>query len=130
MEIALYKRLGEEQGIRALVDRFYDLMESLPEAKVIRDLHPTDLTSSRQKFFEFLSGWTGGPPLFEQKYGHPRLRMRHMPFSIGAVERDQWMMCMSRALDDCGIPKELADRLIAQFYQIADFMRNREEPPH
>lgn len=125
--VNLYKRLGEQPGIRALVDAFYDRMDSLPEAKEVRDLHPEDLTESRQKLFEFLCGWTGGPQLYSEKYGHPRLRMRHMPFSIGELERDQWMLCMRKAMDDCEIDREARDFLEPRFEQIADFMRNREE---
>lgn len=125
--VNLYKRLGEQSGIRALVDAFYDRMDSLPEAKEVRDLHPDDLTESRQKLFEFLCGWAGGPQLYSEKYGHPRLRMRHMPFSIGELERDQWMLCMRKAMDDCELDREARDFLEPRFEQIADFMRNREE---
>ena len=94
-----YERLGGEQGVRRLVDRFYDLMDTLPEAKIIRDLHPKELTGSRDKLFKFLSGWLGGPPLYMQEYGHPRLRARHLPFAIGSAERDAWLLCMERALN-------------------------------
>ena len=86
-----YQRIGGETGVRNLVDRFYDLMDTLPEAYEIRKLHAPDLSQAREKLFMFLSGWMGGPPLYEQAYGHPRLRMRHLPFAIGERERDEWL---------------------------------------
>ena len=127
MNESLYNRIGGEKVLRQLVDCFYDLMDSLPEVRVIREMHPQDLTSSRQKLFEFLSGWSGGPPLYVEKHGHPRLRMRHMPFPIGEQERDQWMLCMRKALKEIEIGTELRDKLEANFQHIADFMRNQPE---
>ena len=94
-----FEQIGGEEKVRALVDRFYDLMATLPEAAGILALHPPDLTSSREKLFLFLVGWLGGPPLYVQRYGHPRLRARHLPFPIGESERDQWLLCMRQALD-------------------------------
>jgi hemoglobin len=123
----LYDLLGGEGGIRALTTRFYELMEADPAAKEIRDLHPRDLQSSEQKLFEFLSGWSGGPQLFVQKYGHPRLRARHLPFPIGIRERDQWMLCMRKALSEVIQDDTLRERLDGQFAHLADFMRNTEE---
>ncbi|MCB0317109.1 MAG: group II truncated hemoglobin [Bdellovibrionales bacterium] len=119
-----YKAVGEEAGIKELVKVFYDKMDSDPALKTIRDLHAEDLTEARDKLFEFLVGWMGGPPLYEQKYGHPRLRMRHMPFPIGEVERDQWMLCMRHAMEVCNIPEVTKKQLDERFYQVADFMRN------
>lgn len=125
--IGLYHKMGGEAGVRVLVDRFYDLMEDLPEAKSIRALHPADLGESRQKLFEFLVGWSGGPPRYTEKYGHPRLRIRHMPFSIGAPERDAWLHCMRQALSEQGWPEDIVSYLFDRFAQIADFMRNQDE---
>ena len=122
--VDLYQRLGEQKGIRALVDEFYDLMDSLPEAEIVRKLHPEDLTESRLKLYEFLVGWSGGPPLFQEKYGHPRLRMRHQPFPIGESERDQWMLCMKSAMSNLGLEDDISKFLEARFLHIADFMRN------
>lgn len=102
-------------------------MDTLPETKNIRELHPKDLSVSEEKLYEFLSGWSGGPQLYMKKYGHPRLRMRHMPFQIGAAERDEWLLCMEKALDDIAIDDELKLRLRKNFEHIADFMRNRED---
>ena len=123
---SLYEMLGGETGVRALVDRFYDLMDSSPEAKDIRALHAASLKGSREKLFMFLSGWSGGPPLYIQKFGHPRLRMRHMPFAIGERERDQWLWCMERAISAGNFDPSASEHLKARFTEIADFMRNQE----
>jgi hemoglobin len=127
IEPSLYDLLGGETGLRALVDRFYDLMDSSPEAQKIRAFHATSLKQSREKLFMFLSGWSGGPQLYVQRFGHPRLRMRHMPFAIGAVERDQWLWCMNKALDDSQLDPRVVEYLKARFAETADFMRNRAE---
>lgn len=123
---SLYELLGGESGVRKLVDRFYDLMETSPEAAQIRLLHPKSLKASREKLFMFLSGWSGGPQLYIQARGHPRLRMRHMPFSIGATERDQWVWCMHKALDEMDLDTGVRDYLKGHFSDSADFLRNKE----
>ncbi|HEY0722351.1 MAG TPA: group II truncated hemoglobin [Gammaproteobacteria bacterium] len=120
-----YERLGGEAKIRALVERFYQLMDSLPDSQGIRAMHARDLRASKEKLFMFLSGWLGGPQLYVEKYGHPRLRQRHMPFAIGDNDRDQWMMCMRQAMEDVGIEPELRKELEAAFFKTADFMRNK-----
>jgi len=120
-----YQRLGEQAGVRRLVDRFYDLMDEDPDYYGIRKLHPADLCESRNKLFWYLSGWTGGPPEYTDRFGHPFLRRRHMPFAIGAAERDQWMACMMRAMDDVDIASDLRQELAAAFFKTADFMRNQ-----
>ena len=104
-------------------------LTSLAEAEftVIREMHPEDLTESRQKLFEFLCGWLGGPQLYMERRGHPKLRMRHAPFSIGASERDQWLACMAHAMDQLEIDGDLRAFLDARFAHVADFMRNRPE---
>lgn len=119
-----YARLGGETGIRNLVDRFYDLMNTLPEAQQIRAMHPEDLESSREKLFMFLSGFFGGPALFVQAHGHPMLRARHLPFQIGVDQRDQWLMCMNRALDELLDDPGLIMQLKINFARTADHMRN------
>lgn len=124
-ELTLYEMMGGESGLRALVNRFYDVIETSPEATRLRALHPKSLKQSREKFFMFLSGWTGGPQLYVEKYGHPRLRMRHIPFSIGTVERDQWVWCMNRALDESDIDPRVVEYLKARFAETADFLRNQ-----
>lgn len=125
-EASIYELVGGEEGLRSLVDRFYDLMDSAPEAAKIRAYHAKSLKRSRQKLFMFLSGWSGGPPLYVEKFGHPRLRMRHMPFSIGTLERDQWLWCMNRALDESHIDPRAVEFLKVRFAEVADFMRNAE----
>jgi len=123
----LYDLIGGEEGLRSLVTRFYDLMDSAPEAAHIRVLHPASLAGSREKLFMFLSGWSGGPALYIERYGHPRLRQRHAPFSIGMVERDEWLWCMEHALDESAIGPETNAYLKTRFAEVADFMRNRQE---
>ena len=122
-----YQLIGGDEAIRKLVNRFYELMDELPEAYTARKIHPADLTESGNKFFDFLSGWLGGPQRFVEKYGHPMLRRRHMPFAIGEEERDQWLMCMKQALEEVVEDAHLREFLYAQFVQIGESMRNRGE---
>jgi len=119
-----FKLMGGEAGIRRLVDRFYDLMDTAPEAAGIRALHPKNLDTSREKLRLFLTGWTGGPPAYVERYGHPMLRARHLPFPIGEPERDAWVWCMDRALDELDIPADLREYLQMRFRSVADHMRN------
>jgi len=121
-----YEQLGGGESLRRVVDRFYDLMEELPEARGILDLHPRDLDESRDKLFKFLSGLYGGPSLYIEQYGHPMLRARHLPFPIGESERDQWLLCMNRAVDELVEDSALADQLKRNFFRTADHMRNRQ----
>ena len=111
--------------MRALVDRFYDLMDLEPAYAGIRRLHPGSLDGSRDKLHWFLCGWLGGPDLYVQRFGHPRLRARHLPYEIGIAERDQWLACMKQAMQECGIEASLAERLAAAFFNTADWMRNK-----
>ena len=124
---SLYDLIGGETNLRALVDRFYDIMDSSPEAKDIRAYHAKSLVQSREKLFMFLSGWSGGPSLYIEKYGHPRLRQRHNPFSIGEIERDQWLWCMNKALDESGFLPSVVEHLKKRFFEVADFKRNKVE---
>jgi hemoglobin len=119
-----YDRVGGAQGVRKLVDRFYDLMEQLPQAAHIRQMHPEDMQGSREKLYEFLSGWLGGPPLFMERRGHPRLRMRHVHFAIDDAARDAWLMCMEQALTECVEDKLLIEMLRGAFGRMADHLRN------
>lgn len=121
---SFYERLGGAQGVRALVDRFYDLMDTLPEARALRALHPVDLADSREKLYEFMSGWLGGPPLYIEKRGHPRLRARHMPFVIDDAGVDAWLMCMNRALDELCPDTEARAKLKGGLAPLAKHMRN------
>jgi hemoglobin len=120
-----FDRLGGETAVRALVDRFYDLMDLEPAYAGLRALHPTALEGSRDKLFWYLCGWLGGPNHYIERYGHPMLRARHLPFAIGNAERDQWMACMTQALQECGVDTALAHGLRHAFQGTADWMRNR-----
>lgn len=122
-----YERLGGAEGIRKLVDRFYDIMDTAPEAATIRALHAASLKTSREKLFLYLTGWTGGPQLYVEKYGHPALRMRHLPFPIGRQERDEWLWCMERSLDEHDMPPDLRELLRGRLRSLADHMRNRPD---
>lgn len=123
----LYDVIGGAERVREMVDRFYDLMELEAEFAVLRALHPPSTEGSREKLFMFLSGWMGGPDLFVERHGHPRLRARHLPFGIGTVERDQWLRAMAWAMEDVGIEESLRLRLMESFYQTADWMRNKAD---
>jgi hemoglobin len=119
-----YEIMGGEPAVYLLANRFYDIMQSAPEAAELYAIHPLPLDNIRQKFFEFLSGWLGGPALFEQKYGHPRLRARHMPFQVNEQLRDQWMFCMNKALDEVVDNKVLRDGIRQSIGQLASHMIN------
>lgn len=121
----LYQVIGGEAKVRQLVQRFYQHMDQLSEAATVRSMHAKNLEGAEEKLFMFLSGWMGGPSLYIEQYGHPRLRMRHIHFPIDEAARNQWMMCMQHALDDVVTDKELHDELMRAFYGVADFMRNQ-----
>ena len=121
-----YARLGGEEAVRNLVNRFYDLMDSEAQWQTpLRDIHAKDLSESREKLFLFLSGWLGGPDLYVQQFGHPRLRARHASVPVDDQARDQWMACMLQAMHEVGIEPELYGHLQGAFQRTADFMRNR-----
>ncbi|MCW5632381.1 MAG: group II truncated hemoglobin [Rubrivivax sp.] len=120
-----FELLGGEAGVRSLVDRFYDLMDLEPAYAGLRRLHPPTLEGSRDKLFWYLCGWLGGPNHYVQRFGHPRLRARHLPYAIGTAERDQWMACMRQALREEAVEARLAERLGEAFSGVADWMRNQ-----
>ena len=122
---SLYESIGGIDKIDELVDRFYDLMALESGLSDLRDMHPQDLTGSREKLKFFLTGWMGGPDIYSQKYGHPMLRARHLPYKIGSKERNQWLICMYQAMEDCGIDGEAAKHLEESFLNTADWMRNQ-----
>ena len=117
--------LGGIEQIRALVERFYDVMDGDPQAASLRAMHPQELAGSREKLFMFLAGWTGGPQLYIERYGHPKLRARHLPFAIDETARDQWMYCMVRAMHDIGVEEPVMTKLAEALWVVADFMRNQ-----
>ena len=120
-----YELLGGDARVRELVDRFYDLMDLEPGYRELRAVHGSTLESAREKLYLFLSGWLGGPPLYTDRFGHPMLRARHLPFAIGTVERDQWMACMKQAMDEVGVPDDLRPFLESSLFKTADWMRNQ-----
>ena len=122
---AAFEALGGEPQVEALVERFYDLMELDPAYTALRAVHGPDLAQARQKLTWFLCGWLGGPQHYAERFGHPRLRMRHMPYTIGILERDQWLACMDQAMAEVGMAEAVRLRLRDSFFQTADWMRNR-----
>ena len=122
--ITPYELIGGEPAVKQLVHRFYELMDELPEAYAVRQLHPESLAGSEEMLFEYLSGWLGGPNLYIAKKGHPRLRMRHAPYAIGARERDEWILCMTQALTEQVGDEEFRQALLNQFSELASHMIN------
>lgn len=125
--ITLYEAIGGEEAIRTLVTRFYDLMDTLPEAARCRAIHPPSLDGSRDKLYDYLTGYLGGPQLYIEKYGHPRLRSRHFAAPIGAAERDEWLLCFRLAMDEAITHPKLREIIWKPVEQLAHHMQNREE---
>jgi hemoglobin len=123
-----YEAIGGEAGVRALVTRFYDLMDTLPEARACRAIHPEDLSGSAEKLFEYLTGWLGGPPIFVERRGPPMLRRRHLHVPIAKDEIDGWLLCFMRAWKETvGDDPEIAGLVLPQIHNLAQHMRNRED---
>jgi hemoglobin len=122
--ISAFTLIGGEAAIHALVERFYDLMDLEGGYVALRAVHGPDLASAREKLNWFLCGWMGGPQHYIERFGHPRLRARHLPFKIGILERDQWLACMDQAMGEVQVPAPLRERLRESFFQTADWMRN------
>lgn len=123
-----YEWIGGESQVKALIERFYDLMDLEPEFARLRQVHPPSLENSRERTFLFLCGWLGGPQVYTEKFGHPRLRARHLHVPIGIQERDEWLACMDRAMGETGVPEDLRTKLRTSFFQTADWMRNQGVP--
>ncbi|MBB3964922.1 group II truncated hemoglobin [Rhizobium metallidurans] len=124
--ITLYEAVGGDATIRALSHRFYELMDTLPEASHVRAVHPPTLECSEAKFYEYLTGYLGGPPVYVEKYGHPRLRSRHFVAEIGPVERDEWLLCFRRALEETVANPKLRDIILPPIERLADHMQNKQ----
>lgn len=124
---SLFELVGGDDKLRELVDRFYDLMDLEPQFAALRAMHPESLEGSRDKLYRFLSGWTGGPDIYTQKYGPPFLRARHLPYPIAAKERDEWLTCMLLAMRELGYGEEKEDLLLQSFFRTADWMRNKAD---
>lgn len=120
-----FVRIGGQSAVDRLVDRFYDLMDTMPEAHVIRALHPQDLGDIRGILKKYLAQWLGGPSTYSQERGHPRLRARHLPFSIGDEERDAWMLCMRQAMQEVVTDEAVREAILEKLTPLADWMRNR-----
>jgi hemoglobin len=125
--ITLYEAIGGEATIRRLVHRFYELMDTLPEARHVRAVHPPSLANAEEKLFEYLTGYLGGPPLYTDKYGHPRLRSRHFIAAIGPKERDEWILCFRQAMEEAIEHPKLREIIWAPIERLAFHMQNREE---
>ena len=121
----LYEMIGGAEKVEELADRFYDLMALEDPFTELRSMHSQDLSSSRDKLKLFLTGWLGGPDVYSPKYGQAMLRARHLPFKIGLKERNQWLACMYRAMEDCGIDGQISAQLEESLFNTADWMRNQ-----
>ena len=120
-----FEWMGGETKVKDMVNRFYDLMDVESGYTALRSSHGDSLDNARERLFYFLCGWLGGPNYYTEKFGHPMLRARHLPFSIGIQERDQWVACMTQAMVDIDVPQVLRERLEQSFFQTADHMRNQ-----
>ena len=123
-----FEWIGGEERVKALIERFYDLMDLEPDFARLREVHPPSLDNSRERTFWFICGWLGGPQYYTEKFGHPRLRARHMHVPIGIQERDEWLACMDQAMGETGVPEDLRAKLRTSFFQTADWMRNQGVP--
>ncbi len=124
--ITLYQAIGGDETVRALARRFYELMDTLPVAHHVRAVHPPTLEGSEEKFYEYLTGYLGGPPLYTDKRGHPRLRSRHFVAEIGPVERDEWLLCFRRALEETVDNPKLREIILPPIERLAYHMQNKE----
>lgn len=124
--ITLYEAIGGDATVKALTHRFYQLMDTLPEAAHCRAVHPPDLARSEEKFYEYLTGYLGGPPIYMEKRGHPMLRRRHFVAEIGPLERDEWLLCFRRALDETVEHPKLREIIWPPIEKLAFHMQNKE----
>lgn len=124
--ITLYEAIGGDATVRALTRRFYELMDTLPEAARCRAVHPVSLRNSEAKLYDYLTGYLGGPPIYVEKYGHPRLRSRHFAAPIGPRETEEWLLCFRRALDETVANPKLRDIIWPPVERLAHHMRNKE----
>ena len=124
--ITLYEAIGGDATIRKLVKRFYDLMDTLPEAARCRAVHPPSLEGSQAKLYDYLTGYLGGPAVYVEKYGHPRLRSRHFGAAIGPQERDEWILCFRRAMDETIEDPRLREIIWPPIERLAFHMQNKE----
>ena len=124
--ITLYEAIGGDATVRALTRRFYELMDTLPEAARCRAIHPADLSGSEAKFYDYLTGYLGGPPVYVEKHGHPMLRRRHFVAPIGPAERDEWLLCFRRAMDETIENPKRREIIWTPVERLAFHMQNQE----
>lgn len=122
-----FELIGGQPAVDRIIDAFYDRMDTLPEAATIRALHASDLSSTRAVLKKYLAQWLGGPQTYSQERGHPMLRARHLPFSIGSAERDQWLHCMRGAMEQEIADVAVRDWILEKLSSVADHMRNRAD---
>ena len=126
---SLYSRLGGDLVLREFVTHLYNFMDSLEEVEHVRNMHSGDLSFAADRLYMFLSGMLGGPPLYMESFGQPRLRRKHMKFEIGDEERNQWMLCARLAADRLELSRSLKDELLAELAAMADHLRNKDMLP-
>lgn len=124
--ITLYEAIGGDPTVRALTKRFYALMDTLPQAARCRAIHPPELSGSEAKFYDYLTGYLGGPPIYVEKYGHPRLRSRHFSAEIGPAERDEWMLCFRMAMEETIENPKLREIIWPPIERLALHMQNKD----
>lgn len=121
-----YEIIGKEDGVRNLASAFYDAMDELAEADSVRRMHAANLDIIKQKLFEYLNGWLGGPHLYKDKYGTICLTEPHQPYPIGAAQRDQWIACWDRALEKIDAPAEFRTMTREPIARMASFLVNQK----
>ena len=129
-KLSPFDRLGGAVTIDRLVEAFYQRMDTLTAAGIIRAMHPSDLGSTKDVLKRYLGEWLGGPKLYSAEKGHPRLRQRHMGFKIGETERDAWLLCMRGALEEQIADAGARQEIDAAMTKLADWMRNQAGNPH
>lgn len=127
-EHSIYELIGAADGLRAVVDRFYDLMDADPTYEPIRSMHQPDLGAIRTGLFEYLSGWLGGPQLFAERKGSPCIVGAHLPFRIDARAADLWLDCMTRAMEEAGVAERYREALLPPLGHITQMLRNDTRP--
>lgn len=118
-----FRTAGGVAGLRRLVEDFYQVMDTLPEAATIRAMHPDDITEAADKLHRFLCGWLGGPKLYREKYGAIHIPAAHAHLDIGAAERDAWLHCMAAALARQDYPQDFRDYLLRELFRPAESCR-------
>lgn len=124
----LYELAGGEDGVRRLVETFYDIVETRPEGRPLLALHMRGhgVAHSRIEQFNFLSGFFGGPQLYAERHGHSNVRLMHEHVEINPQARDAWINCMAMAIDDVGLPPDAKAKMMKPFTRVADILVNRD----